>query len=332
MSNNFQIPILLIAFNRPNHTRRVWEEIKKQKPGYLYVFQDGARVGNEEDTEKCAAVRTIFSEPLDWKCKLKTFYSDKNLGCGKGPVVGISWFFENVKHGIIMEDDCLPHPDFFSYCDNLLNRYKKQTEVMVVGATTYHDNYPCKESYLFSKYFTGGAWATWKRAWIEFSIDLENLDIKLFKNIIRNQFYSSTEINWWISKVKEIKADTKKKDYWDYQMQIHLLLKNGLTIRPQKNMISNIGFDPEGTHTIENDNRGDRKVYSCLPLTHPKQICVNKKNDYLFMAKVQKKRIDKFIISFVYQYMFNNNGIPNKLLHFYKNKKNNGNTSKNFIC
>jgi hypothetical protein len=321
MNSNLEIPVLLLTFNRPIHTQRVWNEIIKQHPKYVYVFQDGAREFNLNDIQKCKKVREIFEKHLNWECIIKTLYLKENMGCGKGPVTGINWFFDNEEMGIILEDDCLPHSDFFSYCDELLNKYKNHDDVMAIGATTYHDNYPCKDSYLFSKYFTGGAWATWKRAWNEFSIDLEDVDIKLFKNIISKQFYSSAEINWWVARIKEIKADTKKKDYWDFQMQIHLLLNNGLAIRPQKNMISNIGFDQEGTHTIENDNRGGRKVYSCLPLTHPKQISFNKKNDYHFMAKVHQQRIDKMIVSYVYQYMFKNKGIPHKLLCFYKNKK-----------
>ena len=172
MKSNFQIPILLITFNRPNHTLRVFNEIKKQKPKYIFVFQDGAREENSADIEKCAAVRAVFEETFDWECELKTFYSDKNLGCGFGPVTGISWFFEQVEQGIIMEDDCMPHPDFFTFCEEMLTKYKHNNEIMAVGATTYHDNYPCQDSYLFSKYFTGGAWATWRRAWKGFSFDL----------------------------------------------------------------------------------------------------------------------------------------------------------------
>ena len=319
MNNNFHTPILLITFNRPTHTRRVWEVIKKQKPKYVYVFQDGPR--NDEDADKVASVQAIFSDNRDWDCELKTYYSNVNLGCGKGPVKGISWFFENVEQGIIMEDDCLPHPDFFTYCEELLNRYKTNQEVMAVGATTYHDDYPCSDSYLFSKYFTGGAWASWNHSWKGFSVDLQEIKLSLFKIIIRKQFYSSAETNWWIRKVKAIQADTAKKGYWDYQMQIHILLNKGMVIRPQKNMICNIGFDPEGTHTLENDSRGERPVFACLPLRHPEKIIVNNKNDYLFMAKEYQKRLDKRILISLYRFLDENKGVLNQLLMFYKNKK-----------
>ncbi|MGC3978994.1 MAG: hypothetical protein QM751_12700 [Paludibacteraceae bacterium] len=321
MQNTFEIPILIITFNRPTHTRRVWEEVKKQRPKYVYVFQDGARDGNDADMEKCEAVRAIFSEERDWDCELKTNYSNINLGCGRGPVSGISWFFEQVEQGIIMEDDCLPHPDFFGYCEELLNKYKNEPRVMVVGTTTYHNDYPCDDSYLFSRYFTGGAWAGWRRAWNGFSVDLETVDVNVLKKTIRKAFYSTAETNWWVRKVKEIKADTAKKGYWDYQMQIHMLLNNGLATRPQRNMICNIGFDPEGTHTLVNDSRGERTVFPCFPLQHPATIKVNGKNDYLFMAKELQQRLDKRIISALYRYMNENEGGLHRLLQYYKKQK-----------
>lgn len=319
--SNFNTPILFITFNRPVHTKKVFEAIRQQKPYYLYVFQDGPRGGITNDFEKCMAVRSILSEEIDWNCELKTFFSDVNLGCGSGPVTAISWFFENIEQGIILEDDCLPHPDFFPFCEELLNRYKNNKQIMVVGTTTYHDNYPCRDSYLFSKYFTGGAWATWRRAWNGYSFDLENMNEELFKKNIQKQFYSSAETNWWLRKLKQIKTETNEKDYWDYQMQIHLLQNNGIAIRPQKNMISNIGFDPEGTHTLENDNRGNREVYLCFPLNHPLKIEINKKNDYLYMSKELQKRIDKRILSLLYNYILESDGVLNKLLSYYKQKK-----------
>ncbi|MFQ3244783.1 MAG: hypothetical protein ACI9WC_001627 [Arenicella sp.] len=317
----FSTPVLLITFNRPEHTKRVWAEIKKHHPREIYIFQDGERKGNTDDLIKCAKVRELFSEPLDWECQIKTFISGQNLGCGRGPVEAISWFFKNVDQGIIMEDDCLPHADFFGYCEKLLNKYNKNKQVMVVGATTYHDNYPCEKSYLFSRYFTGGAWASWKSAWLGFSIDLEALDETAFFRKVSGQFYSSAETNWWLRKVKEIKSDNTKKHYWDYQMQIHMLNNNGLAIRPHKNLISNIGFDSEGTHTHVNDNSGERKTERILPLSHPENVNVDKKNDYLHMAKEKPKKIEKRIIDALYRYMSESNGFANKVLLAYQRIK-----------
>ena len=115
-------PVLLITFNRPDHVRRVLSVIRAMQPATLFIFQDGAREGNAVDVEKCAQVRAVVQELVDWDCDLHTNYADRNFGCGAGPMTGIDWFFNQVEEGIVMEDDCLPHPDFFGYCEELLDR------------------------------------------------------------------------------------------------------------------------------------------------------------------------------------------------------------------
>ena len=111
----FTTPILLITFNRPDHVRQVLSEIRKQQSVQLFVCQDGAREGNVLDAERVQQVRDVITELVDWPCELHTLYQDKNLGCGPGPAAGITWFFEHVEMGIILEDDAVPHPDFFEY-------------------------------------------------------------------------------------------------------------------------------------------------------------------------------------------------------------------------
>ena len=211
-------PILLITFNRPDHVRRVLAEIRKQKPLELYVCQDGAREGNEKDRVKCQEVRDIVSELVDWPCMLNTLYQDHNLGCGVGPTVGISWFFEHVERGIVMEDDCLPHPDFFEYCEELLVKYKDDDKIRFINATLYDDRWQCEASYDFSHYMVTGAWAGWKRTWDGFDLDLKSIDAKSFRKQVLLLTGNRGEANWWYSIVLEIQQDAKKKSYWDYQM------------------------------------------------------------------------------------------------------------------
>lgn len=287
----FNTPILLITFNRPDHTRRVLTEILKQEPQSLYVSQDGAREGNENDRIKCQEVRDVISELTSAYAisnkhfTLCTLYQPHNLGCGSGPQAGITWFFENVEQGIIMEDDCLPHPDFFGYCEELLKRYKDNPQVQFINSTLYHDRWKCDASYGFSHYMVTGAWAAWRSTWQGFDLDLLGLNAWKFRRQVLRLTENRAEANWWYFKVKEIQADKSKKSYWDYQMQIHLFRNNALTIHPKVNLISNIGFDPEGTHTHVDDGRGDKAVYSILPLTHPKCLRVDAERDAICFAK-----------------------------------------------
>lgn len=314
-------PILLITFNRPDHVRQVLTEIRKQQPAQLFVCQDGAREDNALDMERVQQVRDVITELVDWPCELHTLYQEKNLGCGPGPAAGITWFFEHVEMGIIMEDDCLPHPDFFAYCDEMLNRYNDNPTVRFINATLYHDRWKCEASYGFSRYMVTGAWAAWRETWQGFDLDMHTWKAWQFRKQVKKLTHSTTEANWWYWKLKEIQIDTEKKSYWDYQMQMHLFKNAAVTIHPKKNLVSNIGFDTEGTHTLSNDGRGDREVYPILPLAHPDNITIDNTLDVNCFGKTQKLPAYQNVIQFVYQYMFHNKGILHSVLMLYKGIK-----------
>lgn len=324
------IPILLVTFNRPEHTKRVLEAILAVQAEDLYVFQDGAREGNESDLKKCAEVRRVVEElTKDSDIIFHTYYSDKNLGCGAGPMTGISWFFDRVEMGIVMEDDCLPHPDFFGYCEELLERYKYDKKVRFINATLYDDQWQCDASYDFSRYMVTGAWAGWRRTWQGFDLDLKGMDAKGFRKHVLKLTDNRGEANWWYSIVKEIQHDERKKSYWDYQMQIHLFRNSALTIHPQKNLVSNIGFDGAGTHTLSNhDNRGDRPVFPILPLMHPEKQIVDKKRDAHCWAKTQSHGWLKDNIIYLYETLLWSEGLGHRWLIRYKKIRGKGINSK----
>ena len=316
--------ILLITFNRPEHTRRVLERILEAEPLHLYVFQDGARIGNENDSVKCQQVRDVVYELItNTSTTLHTFYSDKNLGCGAGPMTGISWVFDNVEQGIVMEDDCLAHPDFFGYCEELLNRYKENPEVMFINSTLYDGRWTCAngESYGFSRYMVTGAWASWREVWQGFDLDLKSLNCKAFRRQVFKLTKSWDEANWWYFKSIEMQRDNSKKSYWDYQCSVLLFLKEAITIHPSVNLISNIGFDAEGTHTLNNDGRGDKPVYPILPLHHPYTVVVDAKRDLYCFSKVGKRGFWEQWISFLYNTSLYSNGVLHSILMFYKRLK-----------
>lgn len=316
-------PILLITFNRPTHTQRVLETIMSAQPRDLYVFQDGARSDNANDAEKVPLVRqTVERLTKDSPTRLHTFFSDTNLGCGAGPMTGIDWFFGQVERGIVMEDDCLPHPDFFEYCQELLERYESVPQVLFINATHYHKRWQCDASYGFSHYMVTGAWAGWRRTWQGFDLDLKTLNAMKFRRHVLKLTGNRGEANWWYAILKEIQQDKSKKSYWDFQMQMHLFRHNALTIHPQRNLISNIGFDSEGTHTLNNNGeRGGREVYPILPLTHPDSIIVDKKRDALCWAKNQSNGWVKDSISFLYSYLLWSKGLGHFVLMKYKQFK-----------
>lgn len=326
----FNTPILLITFNRPEHTRRVLNVIMKLHPAVVYIFQDGPREGNENDVGNCAAVRQVITELAQVNgINLQTYYSEQNLGCGAGPMTGINWFFSQVNEGIVMEDDCLPHPDFFGYCAELLSRYRNENAVRFINATLYDERWQCEASYDFSHYMVTGAWAGWRRTWEGFDFDLHALNARKFRREVMRLTGNRGEANWWYSLVREVQQDRSKKSYWDYQMQIHLFRNRALTIHPRCNLVSNIGFDSAGTHTLGNeDGRGERPVFSILPLVHPANQIVDKTRDARCWAKAQSQGWWKDSVYFVYQYLLWSHGIGHSLLMVYKKHKGKGVNSR----
>lgn len=329
--NPLKTPILLITFNRPEHTRRVLEAIMAAQPKDLYVFQDGVREGSADDSIKCVKVRKTVEElTKGTRTTLHTLFAEQNLGCGAGPATAIDWFFNQVGKGIVLEDDCLPHPDFFGYCEELLDRYEHDEKVRFINSTLYDNRWKCEASYDFSHYMVTGAWAGWRRTWQGFDLCLTSLDAKAFRKHVLRLTDNRAEANWWFSIVREIQRDERKKSYWDYQMQIHLFLSNALTIHPKVNLVSNIGFDREGTHTLnKSDHRGDREVFPILPLTHPKSLTVDLRRDAYCWAKSQSQGLLKDELVFLYQRMLWSEGLGHNLLMLYKRLKRKGvNTRK----
>ena len=175
-----------------------------------------------------------------------------------------------------------------------------------------------------------GAWAGWRRTWQGFDLDLKDLDAVSFRKHVLKLTGNRGEANWWYSIVKEIQQDETKKSYWDFQMQIHLFRNSALTIHPKVNLISNIGFDGDGTHTLNNnDHRGDRVVYPIMPLTHPIRQTVDLKRDACCWAKAQSKGWLKDNINYLYESLFWSDGLGHRLLMMYKRMKGVGiNTGK----
>jgi len=280
----FKTPILFLVFNRPDTTARVFQTIKAQEPKFLYVAADGPRDNKTGEFEKCEETRKIVIENIDWPCEVKTLFREKNLGCGKAVSSAIAWFFENVEEGIILEDDCLPHPEFFSYCTIMLEHYRYSNEVMFIGGDNFQvgkkrGNY----SYYFSKYSHVWGWATWKRVWNNYSFTLEDFSEIDFDRTLKRHFSKNEELKYWkdlFLKMKQTKIDT-----WDYQVNFAIWKQNGVSVIPNVNLVSNIGFGSGATHTTENTSVANLMTDNILPISHPPFIEINRKADQFFFKK-----------------------------------------------
>jgi hypothetical protein len=246
-------PVTLIIFNRPDRAERVFAQIRQAKPSKLLVIADGPRPGREDDKEKCAAARAIIDR-VDWDCEVLKNYATENLGCGKRVSTGIDWVFENVEESIILEDDCVPHPTFFRYCEDLLEYYRDDRRVMhISGDNFYSDKYSRPDSYIFSRFALMWGWATWRRAWQQYY----DFEMKLWpqlkqQNLLQNIFCDPHSVMTWTQILQDV-ADGKV-DTWDYQWIMACFFQNGLAILPNVNLVTNIGFGADATHTFSADS------------------------------------------------------------------------------
>ncbi|MFB2895461.1 glycosyltransferase family 2 protein [Aerosakkonemataceae cyanobacterium BLCC-F50] len=261
-------PVALIIFKRPDITARVFEVIRQVKPSKLLIIADGPRADRPDEAEKCIAARAVV-ENVDWDCEVKRNYSDVNLGCALRPATGISWVFEQVDEAIILEDDCLPHPSFFPYCEELLERYRFDERIMHISANNFCQKMRGSNfSYFFSRYPLSWGWATWKRAWkyYDFSMKLwpEVNQKKLLKDVVQDD---DIVRNW--SNIFNA-AYSQTIDAWDYQWTFTCWLQNGLSILPATSLVTNIGFGSDATHTQTNFFDLDLSASEIdFPLRHP---------------------------------------------------------------
>ena len=285
MPNIFSVPVLLIAFNRPEHTRRVLSEILKAHPARLYVFQDGTREGNTDDVIKCQQVRSIIGEMTrGQEVDLNLYYSDKNLGCGPGPAAAITWLFEHEEQGIILEDDAVPHPDFFPFAQQLLDRYNDNAEIMAIGSMKLGTEKYGDGSYFFSKMnHTLCAWATWKRAWALFDLELKDLSEKQLNHILKRYGAKLREREYWCERLSEIHQDLYGNSSWDQQFWMSIWKNGGKGILPNVNLCSNIGFDKSGTHTQDSLSPASNvPTESIFPIVCPSTEAIDRTADEYF--------------------------------------------------
>jgi hypothetical protein len=242
-------PILLVIFNRPDTTEKVFEAIRKAKPEKLYISADAPRNDNKEDEINCEKTRSICKK-IDWKCDVHYRFLDNNLGCGYGPSTAISWAFENEECLIILEDDCVPSLPFFEYCNHCLKRYYHDYRVWLISGRCHHEDsiYFDKYDYIFSHYGHTWGWATWKRCWKYFDIDMKKWEVFKEQGAFLNSYLSIKE-GVYFNKLfyKLIKEKKLASHAWDYQFILAGQMQGGLSITPSKNLIQNIGSI--GTHS-----------------------------------------------------------------------------------
>jgi len=293
MPDNFNTPILMIVFNRPETTAKVFEQVKAIKPKKLYVAADGPRPNNPNDLIKCQETRNVVNA-IDWDCDLHTLFQTDNLNCGKGPMTAINWFFEHEENGIIIEDDCVPALSFFKYCEELLQKYKDHDQIMMINGFNFYKQQPSEnESYYFSKYGHPWGWATWRRAWLHFDYYISDFEIRKKEGYFKRYFESRIDRFYRVRKFQKAYNHAEQIDFWDYQWDYARFVNNGLTIIPKQNLVQNIGFGEHATHTINSHTKRANMKGNELefPLIHPANIEQDTYMDKQYLVRFYKDKL-----------------------------------------
>jgi len=286
--------VAFLIFNRPDTTEQVFAAIRQAKPPKLLVVADGPRVERPGEAEKCEATREIIKR-VDWDCELLTNYSDINLGCKQRVSSGLDWVFANVEEAIILEDDCLPHLTFFQFCEELLNKYKNDERILMISGTNMLKKWKIdRQSYHFSYYGGIWGWASWRRAWDHYDVEMKLWSEPEVRKRIRDVL---CDLKQYYNREKAFdNVYSGKIDTWDYQWSFARLSQSGLSVVPSANLIANIGFSQEATHTInpfdKNANLSKHPMF--FPLKEPLGVAVDREYDYNFYLRT-KEPIDSKI-------------------------------------
>jgi hypothetical protein len=265
-------PVALFLFNRPEPTRRVFERIVQLRPKRLFLVADGPR--NVDEAGRCAAARAVV-ERVDWPCEVRRNFADANLGCGRRMASGIDWVFEHAEEAILLEDDCVPEPSFFPYCEELLARYRDDERVwMICGANLQFGRNATPHSYHFASIPLVWGWATWRRAWRRYDVTMKEWPALRDAGWLRQTLGGGDEkllrlYTGMFDQVHDGRVDT-----WDFQWNFAMWRHGGLAIHPGVNLISNVGFGTDATHTKAEQSRyaglGTEPI--AYPLTHPPAV------------------------------------------------------------
>lgn len=264
----FDIPVLFILFNRPDHAGAVFARIREARPARLFVAIDGPRAHRPDDAEKIARCAALLQQ-IDWPCAVQTLIRPENLGCGRAVSSAITWFFGQVEMGIILEDDCVPTPDFFSYCRELLITHQHNPAVMHVGGVNLqHGQWRGAGSYYFTRICHIWGWATWRRAWNLYDFSMVNFPQFERENSIQTILTNPEDQAYWTNAFRSVAE--QQFDTWDYQWVYAVWTNRGLGVLPNVNLVKNIGFDASATHTKAKDLKlGDWATGELRAIVHP---------------------------------------------------------------
>ena len=261
--------VAFFVYNRPELTRQVLEAIRAARPRRLLIVADGPKPDSQTDAARCARTRALLDD-VSWDCRVSRCYAQQNLGCRVRLESGLDWVFDQVGEAVILEDDCLPHPSFFPFCDELIARFRTDKRVMAIGGNAFPGGLPdTATSYDFSRFGMAWGWASWRRAWRAHDPAMASWPHVKAEGLLQRVLTDPAIMSQWeelFDRVYRHEIDT-----WDYQWLYTRLIAGGLTVMPRRNLVTNLGHGADATHTLDPDSEFSLIPLSSMtfPLTHP---------------------------------------------------------------
>jgi len=275
-------PVALFLYRRPECTAESFRVVSAQQPPKLLIVADGPK--SDQEREQCLAARRIV-ERIDWPCEVLRNYSDTNLGCRRRMWTGLDWVFSLVDRAILIEDDCVPHASFFRFAEEMLERYKDEPRVMMINAMSSPPFAGRNDqSYWFTRYPLVWGWATWRRAWRLYDAEMRAWPGKRQEGMLGRMLQDEDACEYWTGMLD--RAHANQIDTWDYMWTFSCWANDGVSIIPSVNMVKNIGFGAEATHTTDSDSKHARLAAKemIFPLRHPAGIEVSPADDKTLFA------------------------------------------------
>ena len=253
MNVELKAPVSVFFYRRPDHLRQVMAKIREVRPQILFGISDGPKVGNPEVLRGVEESRKLFREAIDWPCRWELLERDSNQGSYLSVSRGLDWVFERVGETIVLEDDTVPDLSFFRFMQEMLATYRDDLRVGAICGNNYDDlrDWPGEASYRFTRYHHSWGWGTWKRAWQYF--DRAEKLLSEIPSIKKENWMGLSRKEWvyWERCFQQTYA--RKLDAWDYRWTLSLWVHRMMCIIPRFNLVQNIGFDQQATHTVERE-------------------------------------------------------------------------------
>jgi len=267
-----ETPVAMIIFNQPEATRSVFARIATARPARLLIIADGARTNRPGEAERCEEAKKIVTQ-VDWPCQVETNFLLENVGPRRRIISGISWVFSLVEEAIFLEHDCLPDLSFFTYCSELLERYRNQPQIgYLTGFNPLEKSFPFPYSYYYSRVANLWGWATWRRTWLQYDEHLSTWPAVKKGGLLSLLFPDKRVVAYWTDIFDRMYEGTGPST-WDYQFVYSCWTRNLLNIVPRRNLIQYIGFGPQAENTVRPEPGLDLEAGSLsFPLEHPPAI------------------------------------------------------------